>query len=186
MKEEYHLYNRIKGNKVYLKRIADANTYLLMSDNVSFFTESNIDGTSEPENPYIPIELYAIDPEGGPFLFVNKDINEYLIGDSIQERPVRVVKIEKHVSPNKYILTLEEVLSYREFYGDIVSAARATVKECPHLRFGQCVFNYTDSKYHVARAVQFSDRVDCFYVDSKVDDFIKAAYDWYAHPLKRH
>jgi hypothetical protein len=45
-----------------------------------------------------------------------------------------------------------------------------------HIRKGQAVFNYIDSKYDVARAVQFGDNVDCFYRDDQIEDFIKASY----------
>lgn len=40
-------------------------------------------------------------------------------------------------------------------------------------REGQFVFNYIDANYGVARAVQFEDRVDCFFRDDKIDDFIE-------------
>lgn len=40
-------------------------------------------------------------------------------------------------------------------------------------RKGQFVFNYMDKVYGVARAVQFEDRVDCFYADSKIDLFLE-------------
>lgn len=39
-------------------------------------------------------------------------------------------------------------------------------------RRGQAVFNYIDSKYNVARDVQFLDKVDCFYNDNVIDQFI--------------
>ena len=40
-------------------------------------------------------------------------------------------------------------------------------------REGQAVFNYVDLTYGVARFVQFEDRIDCFYDDSKIDAFIE-------------
>lgn len=40
-------------------------------------------------------------------------------------------------------------------------------------RWGQSVFNYIDSVYGVARAVQFKDHVDCFYRDDVVDEFLE-------------
>jgi len=44
----------------------------------------------------------------------------------------------------------------------------------PHnWRNGQFVFNYINATYGVARYVQFKRNVDCFYVDSKIDEFIK-------------
>lgn len=39
-------------------------------------------------------------------------------------------------------------------------------------RQGQFVFNYIDEVYGVARIVQFHDGVDCFYDDSKIDEFL--------------
>jgi hypothetical protein len=42
-------------------------------------------------------------------------------------------------------------------------------------RNGQFVFNYIDEKYGVARTVQFVDKIDCYYLDEKIDDFINAA-----------
>lgn len=44
-------------------------------------------------------------------------------------------------------------------------------------RFGQKVFNYIDEYYGVARDVQFKDRVDCFYNDDMVDEFIEKSYN---------
>ena len=40
-------------------------------------------------------------------------------------------------------------------------------------RDGQFVFNYINAMYGVARYVQFQRNVDCFYIDSKIDEFIK-------------
>ena len=44
-------------------------------------------------------------------------------------------------------------------------------------REGQFVFNAIDHLYGVARAVQFEDRIDCFYDDSEIDKFINASYN---------
>lgn len=44
-------------------------------------------------------------------------------------------------------------------------------------RDGQAAFNYIDGKYHVAREVQFEDKVDCFYDDGKIDEFIDKSFD---------
>ena len=41
------------------------------------------------------------------------------------------------------------------------------------LRKGQFIFNYIDFEYGVARIVQYEDNVDCFYDDSKIDEFIE-------------
>lgn len=45
-------------------------------------------------------------------------------------------------------------------------------------RKGQAVFNYIDSVYGVARTVQFNDKIDCFYIDSEIDNFLVAAYNY--------
>jgi type IV secretory pathway VirB4 component len=46
----------------------------------------------------------------------------------------------------------------------------------PHnWRIGQFVFNYIDEVYHVARTVQFIDKVDCYYDDKNINNFIKHA-----------
>ena len=42
---------------------------------------------------------------------------------------------------------------------------------------GQAVFNYIDSKYGVARDIQFLRKIDCFHDDSLIQQFINAAYD---------
>lgn len=46
-------------------------------------------------------------------------------------------------------------------------------------RDGQAVFNYINDTYGVARAVQFGKNVDCFFDDTKIDEFIREAYDIY-------
>lgn len=39
-------------------------------------------------------------------------------------------------------------------------------------RKGQAIFNYIDAKYGVARDVQFTYGIDCFYDDDKINAFI--------------
>ena len=52
------------------------------------------------------------------------------------------------------------------------------VSKCPsNWRKGQSVFNVVDEYYGVARMVQFIDRVDCFYDNSKIDEFLSKAYN---------
>ena len=48
-------------------------------------------------------------------------------------------------------------------------------------RKGQAIFNYIDNKYNVARAIQFEDKVDCFYRDDKIEEFLQKAYKRIAH-----
>lgn len=54
----------------------------------------------------------------------------------------------------------------------IVMSAMDTMKP-KYWRKGQFVFNYIDENYGVARTVQFEDRVDCFFCDDEIDDFIE-------------
>lgn len=44
-------------------------------------------------------------------------------------------------------------------------------------RDGQFVFNYIDTKYGVARYVQFVNHIDCFYNDNMIEPFIMASYE---------
>lgn len=64
-------------------------------------------------------------------------------------------------------------MTYEEFRLDIFK----NIKNLPdNWRKGQKVFNYIDSKYHVARKVQFDYGIDCFYRDNLIDEFIRGAY----------
>lgn len=66
--------------------------------------------------------------------------------------------------------------SFKEFKEEVLNE----VQKCPKKwRKGQAVFNVVDAQYGIARAVQFVQGVDCFYVDDNIDDFLKAAYDIY-------
>ncbi len=42
-------------------------------------------------------------------------------------------------------------------------------------RLGQFVFNMIDQLYGIARHIQFVEKVDCFYDDSKIDIFLEKA-----------
>ena len=62
-------------------------------------------------------------------------------------------------------------------FGDFKNEIDHVIENKPkNWRKGQAVFNYIDSKYDVARAVQFEDKVDCFYTDDKIDEFLQKAY----------
>ena len=62
-------------------------------------------------------------------------------------------------------------------FGDFKNEIDHVIENKPkNWRKGQAVFNYIDSKYGVARAVQFEDKVDCFYTDDKIDEFLQKAY----------
>lgn len=52
-----------------------------------------------------------------------------------------------------------------------------SIEKPSHWRDGQFIFNTIDSLYGVARIVQFNDGIDCFYDDSKINQFIIACYN---------
>ena len=51
------------------------------------------------------------------------------------------------------------------------------VEKRSYWREGQFVFNTLGSLYGVARTVQFNDKIDCFYDNSKINQFINACYN---------
>lgn len=55
----------------------------------------------------------------------------------------------------------------------------AMINKPDRWREGQFVFNYIEAKYssEITRGVQFEDKVDCFYEDSEIDDFIEKCSD---------
>ena len=54
------------------------------------------------------------------------------------------------------------------------------VEKCPkNWRKGQSVFNVIDEMFGVARYVQFVDKIDCFYDNDKIDEFIEASWNTY-------
>ena len=68
-------------------------------------------------------------------------------------------------------------MTKKEFVAEVVSSAEKHRKKYPCLRKGQAIFNYVDENYGpVARQVQFEDGIDCFYDDSKIDEFICRSY----------
>jgi hypothetical protein len=67
------------------------------------------------------------------------------------------------------------MMTFEEFENEVLTAMNSKPK---NWRDGQFVFNYIDEKYGVARSVQFIDGVDCFYVDSKIEEFITRSYEY--------
>jgi len=66
------------------------------------------------------------------------------------------------------------MVTLEEFIQDIYSEMTNKPKEW---RKGQFVFNYIEDNYgDVAREVQFQDKIDCFYNDDKIEEFIEACY----------
>ena len=62
-------------------------------------------------------------------------------------------------------------MTYQELENEVNNALKNKQK-C--LRKGQFIFNYLYKKYPVAvEAVQFEDRVDCFYVDEYIEKFLE-------------
>ena len=66
-------------------------------------------------------------------------------------------------------------MTFEVFRNEVLTAMDSKPK---NWRDGQFVFNYIDEKYGVARSVQFIDGVDCFYVDSKIEEFITRSYEY--------
>lgn len=64
-------------------------------------------------------------------------------------------------------------MTYEEFREDVLNGIKAFQN---NQRKCQKVFNYIDSKYRVARKVQFNYGVDCFYRDDLIDKFIETSY----------
>lgn len=65
-------------------------------------------------------------------------------------------------------------MTYEEFRGDVFK----NIKDLPsNWRKGQKIFNYIESKYKIARIVQFDCGIDCFYRDDLIDKFLEKAYE---------
>ena len=65
-------------------------------------------------------------------------------------------------------------MTYEEFKADVFK----NIKNLPdNWRKGQKVFNYIESKYKIARIVQFDCGIDCFYRDDLIDKFLEKAYE---------
>lgn len=64
-------------------------------------------------------------------------------------------------------------MTYEEFKEDIFK----NIKNLPNSwRKGQKVFNYIESKYGIARVIQFEHKIDCFYKDDLIESFLEKAY----------
>ena len=65
-------------------------------------------------------------------------------------------------------------MTYEDFKADVFK----NIKNLPdNWRKGQKVFNYIESKYKIARIVQFDCGIDCFYRDDLIDKFLEKAYE---------
>lgn len=63
-------------------------------------------------------------------------------------------------------------MTLEEFKNSIYS-----IEKPSNWRDGQFVFNTIDELYKVARKVQFENNIDCFYDDSKINQFIVACFN---------
>lgn len=66
------------------------------------------------------------------------------------------------------------MITYEEFRNECLAVAETRPS---HIRKGQSIFNYVDEKYDVAREAQFTYGIDCYYLDNKIDEFIKCTYN---------
>ena len=66
-------------------------------------------------------------------------------------------------------------MEFEVFRNEVLTAMDSKPK---NWRDGQFVFNHIDVEYGVARSVQFIDGVDCFYDDSKIEEFITRSYEY--------
>ena len=69
----------------------------------------------------------------------------------------------------------EVLMTLEELRKEVFTAMQS--KKPAWYRKGQFVFNYIDFEYGVARAVQFDDGIDCFYVDENIDAFLEACVE---------
>lgn len=65
-------------------------------------------------------------------------------------------------------------MTKEEFLLDVQAKVSDTPREW---RLGQAIFNVVDAFYGVARDVQFIDKIDCFYDDGLIDQFLEAAWN---------
>ena len=63
-------------------------------------------------------------------------------------------------------------MTLEEFKNSIYS-----IEKPSNWRDGQFIFNTIDKLYKVARKVQFENNIDCFYDDSKINQFIVACFN---------
>lgn len=95
------------------------------------------------------------------------DYGDYTVDDNTDEEQSDWQECDSDMIPEK--------LSYEEFYQDIMKKMKT--EKPKEWRDGQFVFNYIEKTYgDIARKVQFENRVDCFYRDEDMNEFINCAY----------
>lgn len=63
---------------------------------------------------------------------------------------------------------------------DILAGAAAYRKLHPQQRLGQSIFNYVDLNFgDMARHIQFDLKIDCFYNDDIIDQFVNTVVELY-------
>lgn len=76
----------------------------------------------------------------------------------------------------KFILIKFNIESVIMILKELRDEVFTAIKDRPsYIREGQAVFNYIDEVYGVAREVQFVMGVDCFYDDSRIEQFLYEA-----------
>lgn len=73
------------------------------------------------------------------------------------------------------------MITFEVFRNEVLTAMNSKPK---NWRDGQFVFNYIDEHYGVARYTQFVVGSDCFYDDSKIEEFIINCYDTLAAAIR--
>ena len=69
------------------------------------------------------------------------------------------------------------MITFEDFKNDILIAPESKPKDW---RDGEFVFNNIEESFPgLSRADQFDKKIDCFYRDDKIDEFIKEAYNIY-------
>lgn len=71
---------------------------------------------------------------------------------------------------NKKNMTMED------FFEDVMTALENKPENCQE---GQFIYNYIQKEYGVANSVRRIDGVDCFYDNSKIEEFIDRAYNYF-------
>lgn len=192
------LNNKFKG-----KYIVIGNHTICRCDEVKLINTGNIDKIKDIyiKTPYY-IELGRFDPRrygeeygnriGSIYLTDNEDGKEKfakcfcdshieLLSESEAKKEIQefVGKIqlmleEKVIDNNPEPVEQHKTIQKEEFNAIIDKA----IKQMPSSwRNGQKVFNAIDNEFGVARTVQFQCGVDCFYDDSKIEEFKEKAYE---------
>ena len=79
---------------------------------------------------------------------------------------------------NKKVIDDDLIIKDKDLFKDHVKQiAKSIIEDSPYIRYGQAIFNYVDEKYGVARISQFDYGIDCFYDDTRVEQFLDKSYE---------